>query len=122
VERANNGSKNGSKKKEGTSTRKKVLSRVMYFQCHKMRHYASQCPFKQCPFKKKGKTKKQIGIGVVARVKEDSSQFETAFSMVFCLSSNTISSIGWYVDNGASRHTTYDRPLFSRLQKRELEV
>jgi hypothetical protein len=39
--------------------------------------------------------------------------------MVFCLSSNIIFSIGWYVNSGASRHMTYDRSLFSRLQEQE---
>ena len=28
--------------------------------------------------------------------------------LVSCLFSNTMSSVGWYVDSGASRHMTYD--------------
>jgi hypothetical protein len=54
------GSKKGYKKKEGTDTRKKDLSKVMCFQCHKMGHYANQCPLK-----KKGKGKNirlQLGL------------------------------------------------------------
>jgi hypothetical protein len=39
--------------------------------------------------------------------------------MVSCLSSNIVSSVGWYVDSGASRHMTYDKKLFSRLQEQE---
>jgi hypothetical protein len=39
-------------------------------------------------------------------------KFETTFSMVSCLSSNIMSSVGWYVDSGALRHMTYDKTLF----------
>jgi hypothetical protein len=47
---------------------------------------------------------KQVVAGTVAGVEEMTSQFETAFSMASCLSSNIVSSVGWYVDSGASRH------------------
>jgi hypothetical protein len=40
-------------------------------------------------------------------------------AMVSCLSSNIVSSVGWYVDSGASRHMTYDRSLFNRFQEQE---
>jgi hypothetical protein len=40
-------------------------------------------------------------------------------ALVSCLSSNTMSSVGWYVDNGALRHMTYDRSLFNRIQEQE---
>jgi hypothetical protein len=76
-----------------------------------MGHYASQCPLK-----KKGKGVKQVVVGTVAGVEEINSQFETTFSMASCLSSNIVSSVGWYVDSGASRHMTYDRSLFNRIQ------
>jgi hypothetical protein len=57
--------------------------------------------------------------GTIAGVDELSSQLETTFSMVSCLSSNIVSSVGWYVDNGASRHMTYDKKLFNRFQEQE---
>jgi hypothetical protein len=41
-------------------------------------------------------------------VDEGLSQFEISLSMVSFLSSNTMLSVGWYVDSGASRHVTYD--------------
>lgn len=40
-------------------------------------------------------------------------------ALVPCLSSNTISIVGWYVDSGALRHMTYDRSLFSRIHEQE---
>jgi hypothetical protein len=49
----------------------------------------------------------------------EASQLEIAFSMISCLSSNTASSVGWYVDSGASRHMTYDRKLFNKFQEQE---
>ena len=39
--------------------------------------------------------------------------------MVSCLSSDTMSNVGCYVDNGALRHMTYDRSVFSEIQKQE---
>jgi hypothetical protein len=51
----------------------------------------------------------------VVGVDELTSQVEIAFSMVFCISSNIVSSVGWYVDSGALRHMTYEKKLFSRL-------
>lgn len=41
------------------------------------------------------------------------------FSMVLCHSTNAISSIGWYVDNGALRHMTYDINNFNMFQEKE---
>jgi hypothetical protein len=64
-----------------------------------MGHYANEC------LKKKEKAK-QVATNIVARVDEDSSWHETASSMVSCLSYNTILSVGWYVDNRASRDMT----------------
>ena len=47
------------------------------------------------------------------------SLFDTSFSMDSCLSTNIVSSVGWYVDNGASRHMTFNRPLFNKIQEQE---
>jgi hypothetical protein len=75
-----------------------------------MGHYVGQCPLK-----KKGKGARQVVVGIVASVEDMNSQFETSFSMNSCLCSNTFSNVVWYVDNGALRHMTYDRSLFSRI-------
>ena len=50
---------------------------------------------------------------------ELSSKLETHFSMVSCLSSNTMSRVGWYVDSGASKHMTSNKRAFSKLQEQE---
>ena len=39
--------------------------------------------------------------------------------MVSCLSSNIVSSVAWYVDNGSLRHMTYDKTLFNKLKNQE---
>lgn len=100
------------RRRKAQGPKKKDFSKVMCFRCHEMGHYASQCP------KKKGKAR-QVAAGTVASVDEDSYPFEIAFSMVSCFSSNTMSSVRWYVDSGASRDMTYDITLFKRLQEQE---
>jgi hypothetical protein len=78
---------------------KKDLSKVKCFSCHKMGHYASQCPKK-----KKGKEKtQQVATSAETQVKEFVEKFEKDFLLVSCLS-GTISKGSWYLDNGASHH------------------
>jgi hypothetical protein len=108
IEKTKKSSKKGYKKKKSTNTRKD-LSKAMCFRCHEMGHYASECPLK------KGKGMKYVAVGTIAGVGEDHSQFETTFSMASCLSCNIVTSVGWYVDNRASRHMTYDRSSFSKF-------
>jgi len=50
-----------------------------------------------------------------AREDELASKLETVFSMVSCLSINTISTVGWYVHNGASIHMTFNKKAFNKL-------
>jgi hypothetical protein len=52
-------------------------------------------------------------------VDELASKLETTFSMVSCLSTNTISGVGWYVDSGASKHMTFNKKAFNKLQEQE---
>jgi hypothetical protein len=86
------GSKGGNKSKgEG----KKDMSKVKCFACHKMGHYAGQCPNK----------KKQTATS--ADVEEFSTRFKKEFSLLVCLSSSATSTSVWYIDSGASRHMTY---------------
>jgi hypothetical protein len=40
-------------------------------------------------------------------------------AMVTSLSSNIVSSVGWYVDSGASRHMAYNKSLFNKFQEQE---
>jgi hypothetical protein len=39
--------------------------------------------------------------------------------MVSILSTYTSLGVGWYLNNGASRHTTYDRKIFNKFQEKE---
>ena len=44
-----------------------------------------------------------MSVGNVVGGSELSSQFDTTLSMVSCLSSITLSSVGWYEDNATPR-------------------
>jgi hypothetical protein len=50
---------------------------------------------------------------------EFSSKFEKDFSMVSCLSTNTIPRNAWFVNSGASRHMTLAQELFSSLTEQD---
>ena len=51
-----------------------------------------------------------------AGANELDSILETTFSLVACFSTNAFSSVGWCVDNRASRHMTLEKKDFGRLQ------
>jgi hypothetical protein len=55
-------------------------------------------------------------------VDELSSKLETHFSMVSCLSSNTMFGVVWYVDSGASKHMTSNKRAFNKLQEHEASM
>jgi hypothetical protein len=46
-------------------------------------------------------------------------RLEITFSIIWCLSTNTISSVGWYMDNGASKHMTFNKKVICKLQEGE---
>jgi len=53
-------------------------------------------------------------------VNEFTTRLDTTFAMASCLSTNTVSSVRWYADSGASRrHMTYDRKIFNKLKEQE---
>jgi hypothetical protein len=58
-----------------------------------MGHYNNQFPLN-----KKGNGVKHIVARTIVGVEEDPSQFNIVFSMDSCLSSTTMSSVGWYVN------------------------
>jgi hypothetical protein len=96
-----------------SQSRKKDLSKIKFFIYHKHGHYASQGLDK-----KKGKGKqqqKQVATSAKTQMNELIAKFEKDFSMVSCLSTNTVPRNVWYVDSGASCHMTYARQLFSSL-------
>ena len=96
--------------------KKKDMSKVKCFACHKTGHYAGQCPNKK---KKKGQ---QSQVAASAEVDEFSSRFENEFSLVTCLSSKSVSSRVWYIDSGASSHMTGVRENFTDLSEKNIDL
>jgi hypothetical protein len=97
--------------------KKKDLSKVKCFACHKSGHYASQCPER-----KKGKGKsQQVATSAETQVKEFVERFEKDFLLVSCLS-GTVSNSAWFVDSGASRHMTGTHELFTSLSEKDLDL
>jgi hypothetical protein len=64
--------------------KKKDLSKIKCFSCHKNGHYASQCPEK-----KKGKGKTQTTTSTETQLDEFATKFEKDYSLVSFLSTNT---------------------------------
>jgi hypothetical protein len=101
------GKAKGKKKKKGG--KKNIdFSKVKCFQCHKMGHFASQCP------ERKKKNKPQMAASTA--VDEFSKSFEEDFCFITCMSSAVVSNI-WFVDSGASCHMTGHKEWFTRLQE-----
>jgi hypothetical protein len=95
--------------------KKKDLSKIKCFTCHKSGHYASQCPEK-----KKGQGKsQQVATSTETQLDEFAAKFEKEFTLVSCLSTNTVTRSAWYLDNGASRHMTEARELFNSLTEKD---
>jgi hypothetical protein len=46
----------------------------------------------------------------------------TTFSMVSCLSTNIVPGVGWYVDDGASRHMTTNTSTLLRLEEQVIDM
>jgi hypothetical protein len=95
--------------------KKKDLSKIKCFTCHKSGHYASQCLEK-----KKGRGKsQQVATSAETQLDEFVVKFERDFSLVSFLSTNTVTRSVWYLDNGASRHMTEAWELFNSLMEKD---
>ena len=79
--------------------------------CHKFGHYVSQCP---------NKKKKQVVV--FADVDEFSTEFEKEFSLIAYLSTCSVSSIVWYINNGASTYMSGVRGCFSEFYEKGVNV
>jgi hypothetical protein len=86
------------------------MSKVKCFACHKIGHYASQCPNK-----KKGKKDAQVAasdaqVAASTEVDDFAERFTKEFSLLSCLSSDgciVCEEIEeWFVDSSASHHMT----------------
>jgi hypothetical protein len=108
--------KNTSGEATSQDGKKKDMSKVKCFACHKFGHYAGQCPNK-----KKGKNKAQVAASADTQVSEFATKFEKEFSLVSCLS-GTIAKGAWFMDSGASRHMTGSRDLFTSISEEDSEL
>jgi hypothetical protein len=99
----------GKEKKEKGGKKNIDFSKVKCFQCHKMGHFASQCPEK--------KKKNQPQMAASAAVDEFAKIFEEDFFFIARMSSAAVSNM-WFVDSGASCHMTRRRS-FSLGYRRE---
>ena len=87
------------------------MSKVRCFNCHKMGHYATNCPSKKS---KKGSSEGSEGEALA-------SQFEMDFTLIACMVSSMMGCV-WYLDSGASFHMTGDKSLFSALEEKDLKI
>jgi len=84
-------------------------SKVRFFNCHEMGHYATNCPSNKS---KKESTKGSEGEALA-------SQFEMDFTLIACMVSSMVGCV-WYLDSGASFRMTNDKILFSTLEEKEM--
>eukprot|EP00253_Pinus_taeda_P029200 PITA_29200 len=91
--------------------KKKDMTKVKFFHCHKMGHFATNFPLKKSKEKSSGR---EAGQALA-------SQFELDFSLIACMVSSMMGSV-WYLDNGTSFHMTGDKELFSELEEKYLKM
>jgi hypothetical protein len=94
------------------------LSKIKCFSCHKNGNYASQCSEK----KNKGNEKMCMPTSTKMQLDEFASKFEKDYSMVSFLYTRTTPRSAWFLDNGAYRHMTEAREIFSSLMKKDSKV
>jgi hypothetical protein len=100
------GKTKGKKKRKGG--KKNInFSKVKFFQCHKMGHFASQCPERK-------KKKPQMAASIA--IDEFAESFEEDFCFIACMSSTTVSDM-WFVNNGASCHMIGHKEWFTRVHE-----
>jgi hypothetical protein len=96
--------------------KKKDMSKVKCFACHKTDHYASQCLNKK-------KKKPEPKVSALTEVVEFAERYEREFSLMTsprgCLAFKDIES--WFVDSGASQHMTGLRLVFLDLTEIDLD-
>eukprot|EP00253_Pinus_taeda_P004796 PITA_04796 len=86
-------------------------TKVRFFNCHKMGHYAINFRSKNS---KKISLEGSEGDKLV-------SQFEMDFTLIASMVSSMMGCV-WYLGNGASFHMTGDKNLFSTLEEKDLKM
>lgn len=84
-------------------------SKVPFFNCHEVGHYATYCPQNKS---KEGSSKGSDGEALA-------SQIELDFTLIACMVSSMVGCV-WYLDSGASFHMTDDKSLFNTLDEKDL--
>ena len=87
--KAKKGSSKGSNSQ--SEKKKKDLSKIKCFGCHKYGHYVSDCLERK-------KAKKKVVAS--ASVQELSNKLEDEFALIACMVSSTLQCV-WYIDGGA---------------------
>jgi len=107
--RKGKGKASQSKSSSSHGGKKIKKSKVRYFNCHEVGHYATNCPHKKS---KKGSSKGLDGEALA-------SQFELDFTLIACMVSSMVGCV-WYLDSEASFHMIDDKSLFSTLEEKNL--
>ena len=85
------------------------MSKIKFFHCHKLGHYATKCP--------KNKPSKNPSRGVAGEAL--ASQFELDFTLITCMVTLVMGSV-WYLDSGVSFHMNENKEFFSDLEEKYL--
>jgi hypothetical protein len=99
--------------------KKKDMSKVECFACHKFGHYAGQCSNK-----KKGANEMQPKVGALTKAQDEfGKKFEQSeFLFVSQTTLGTISANAWLIDSGATSHMTGARELFGSFTKSDSKM
>jgi hypothetical protein len=106
----------GPSKQQGKPKKKgeKYLSKVKFWCCQTMGHYAVTCPER--------KKKKTQNMASSAEVDDFSSRFDQDFAFKAEQSGSSVSPMMWYIESGASRHMTSVREQFIELRQQTHEL
>jgi len=91
--------------------KKKYMVKFKCFHCHKLGHFATNCPLK--------KSKKTSLEGAVGEAL--ASQFKLEFTLIVCMVSSTMGSV-WHLDSEASFHMTGDKEFFNDLEEKDIQM